>query len=101
MAAVGPVVFSIQGDGITSEQVSAVTSKAEGASLTDFEAVDNPDDTVEISLHLECDDSFDLYGISPWLTMHTEQGAVEQPLDPILVGYLDMSDEVAKRICER
>lgn len=101
MAAGGPVVFSVRGDGIASEQISAVTSKAEGASLTDFEAVDNPDGTVEISLHLECDDSFDLYGISPWLTMHTEQGAVEQPLDPILVGYLDMSDEVAKRISER
>ncbi|WP_156954129.1 hypothetical protein [Brachybacterium phenoliresistens] len=46
-------------------------------------------------------DAHDLYGFSPRLVVDDGGSISRVPLPPILVGYMDMSMDVARRILDR
>lgn len=82
--------------------VESVTSDAPGVRLENSAIRSGERGRWDVEASLRCDDSADLFGISPTLIL-AETGSTrrEVALDPILVGYIDMGEDEVRRIASR
>lgn len=97
----GHVNFDVKSDNQADMHLSNAEISVPGLSVESFEFDELSSFESSVSFDLVCDESFDLFMFTPKVLADSGEGKSEQYLDPILVGYLDLSDDVVRRIADR
>lgn len=97
----GQVAFNVQREDGSGAEITGIDTNAPGLSIGDFSAEFDSDGVGQVAFNLESDGSYDVFGFSPKLLVEDGGETHEISLDPILVGYLDMSEEDVQRIVSR
>lgn len=102
MSGCGEVVFDVRSSVGADATVTGVATGAPGLTISDLDVVVDDSGTGAITFDLTCDEAYDVYAFSPTLIVEEEDGGTHaEPLDQILVGYLDMTEETVQQILAR
>lgn len=98
----GEVEFELRLGRGANAAVTGVETDAPGLSISDVDVDVDDSGTGAIAFDLTCDEAYDVYAFSPTLIVEEEDGGTHaEPLDQILVGYLDMTEETVQQILAR
>lgn len=97
----GEVVLGLRNTSAPEAQVTGIDTGAAGLTASDVRADFAESGEGTVTFTLEVDDSYDLFAFSPTLTVDEGGQTREEPLDPVLVGYLDLTEESVQRIASR
>ncbi|GAA1487609.1 hypothetical protein [Brachybacterium sacelli] len=97
----GEVVLGLRSASGTEAQVTGVDTGTAGLAARDVRADFAEGGEGTVTFTLEVDDSYDLFAFSPTLTVDEGGARREEYLDPVLVGYLDLTEEDVQRIASR
>ncbi|MCA1307658.1 hypothetical protein LC082_12180 [Microbacterium esteraromaticum] len=93
------VSFDVQGD--LPFEIDGVSSRGAGVDILDVDIGVAKGTSRTVVLDLACDPQFDLYAFTPLIDVTSEGKKGIEPLQPILIGYAGITDEVVNRILTR
>lgn len=101
VASCGEVTLTLQRAGGSEAVITDVQTDAPSLTIRDVVIDMDGSGAVTISYDLTCDTTYDVFAYTPSLLV-TEDGRTSSvPLDQMLVGYLDMTEETVQRILAR
>lgn len=101
VAACGEVTLRLQRAGGSDTAITDVQTDAPGLTISDV-VIDMDDSGAgSITYDLTCDTTHDVFAYSPRLLIAEDGHTSSVPLDQMLVGYLDMTEETVQRILTR
>lgn len=97
----GQIEFTLQNSGSYPYAIERVESNDPTVNVTHFESAPMTGGTQVVQLVLQCDDDYILHTFTPSITFKKDNKQFEEILEPILIGYMDLSSEDIRRVMSK